>query len=80
VGPKGKKMSFGLLTALSVDDVPKIIRRIANGYRGKDQYRKYPQIWLVIADEFDGFAAQLEVTIAEAKLREPKPKRERIRL
>lgn len=68
---------FGLLTALNVDDVPKILLRVAKGYRSV-QTKQYPQTWQVIADSIETFAGILAEDIAEAKAKEPKPKKERV--
>ena len=70
-------MSFGLLTAINVDDVPSILRRCAAGWRS-GVYSKYPQTWQSVADEVDKFAAELAVRIQELKRVEPKPKRRRV--
>ena len=72
-------MSFSLLTAINLEDVPRIIRRVAQGYRGV-QTTRFPQTWQKVAGRFDEFAAELELLIEEAKAAEPKPKRERVRL
>ena len=65
-------MSFGLMTAVNVDDIPKILRRVAENYRGTVT-SEHLQIWYRVADEFDNFAVQLESIIEKAK-------KERVRL
>ncbi len=60
-------MAFGLLTALNVDDIPKILHRVARGYRGTET-RNYQHAWQVAADELDKFADELVGKIEEAKL------------
>lgn len=72
-------MSFGLLTAINLGDIPKIIRRVARGYRGT-QTTRYPQAWQVVADRFDEFAVELEALIDTAIANEPKPRRKRVSL
>lgn len=72
-------MSFGLLTAVNVDDIPKILRRVAQAYRNT-QTRRFRLAWRVAADEIDRFADELVAKIDEAKIIEPVPKRERVRL
>lgn len=69
-------MSFGLLTAINVDDLPKILRRCARGWRA-GVYSRYPQTWKLAADEVDRFANELQVKIEELKKTEPKPPRRR---
>lgn len=69
-------MAFGLLTAVNVEDVPKVLQRCAHGWRG-GVYRRYPQTWLAVADEVDRFAAELQKKIVELKQNEPKPTRQR---
>jgi hypothetical protein len=59
-------MSFGLLTAINIDDVPKILRRVAQGYRDVET-RRYMNAWLVAADEIEQFADRLQQKIEEAK-------------
>ena len=59
-------MSFGLLTAINIDDVPRILRRVAQGYRDTET-RKYMNAWLVVADELDKFAEELVPKIEKAK-------------
>lgn len=69
-------MSFGILTALSVDDVPAIMRNVARNYRrNKDRNTVDQKIWFLIADEMDGFATRLETVIKEGR---DKPKRTRL--
>lgn len=70
-------MSFGLLTAVNVEDIPKILSRCAHGWRG-GVYTRYPQTWKMAADEVDKFARELVVKIAEAKKVEPRVKRARV--
>ncbi len=65
-------MSFGLYTAISVDDIPRILRRAAVNYRNTET-RQHMNAWLVAADEIERFADELAVTIDKAK-------RERVRL
>jgi hypothetical protein len=72
-------LSFSLLTAINVEDVPRILKRCASGYRTYNT-DLFAQTWKLIADEMDEFAGALSIKIAEAKLREPPPKRKRIRL
>ncbi len=72
-------MSFGLLTAVNVEDVPKILHNCARGYR-KIETARYPETWKLIAEELDKIAAELVSKIEEWKLIEPPPKRVRIRL
>lgn len=72
-------MSFGLLTAINVDDIPSILRRCARGWRG-GIYARYPQTWQMAAGEVERFADELAIKIAEAKRVEPKPKRQRVTL
>lgn len=71
-------MSFGLLTAVSVDDIPHILRTCAKHYRGT-QTAKFKYAWEVAADEVERFADELTEKIIEAKKTE-RSKRVRIRL
>jgi hypothetical protein len=59
-------MSFGLLTALNVEDVPNILRRVAHGYRGTETDHD-KDVWLYVANELDRFADELEPRIKRAK-------------
>ena len=69
-------MGFGLLTALSVDDVPTMLRNIARNYRNnKDRNPVDQKLWFVVADEVSEFATRLEVVIKEGR---EKPKRTRL--
>jgi hypothetical protein len=70
-------MGFGLLTALSVDDVPRMLIRVAHGYRGNVD-RKHQHVWLRIADELDHFAVVLEAIIEQEKTHPPKAGRVRL--
>jgi hypothetical protein len=70
-------MGFGLLTALSVDDVTRMLIRVAHGYRGNVD-RKYQHVWLRIADELDHFAVVLEAIIEQEKAHPPKAGRVRL--
>lgn len=72
-------MAFGLLTAINIEDVPKILYRVAQGYRGTET-KRFPVAWVKVADEIERFAKELEPFIEEAKANEPKPKRERVKL
>lgn len=67
-------MSFGLLTAINVDDVPKILRRCASGWRHAVT-KRYPHAWQMVADEVDRFADELADKIAAAKKAEPRRRR-----
>ena len=66
---------FGLLTASTVDDVPKILQRVAQGYRGNESSDKHNYIWPIIADEFHNYAWTLKGIIDEAKKHPPPRKR-----
>jgi hypothetical protein len=59
-------MSFGLLTAVNIEDVPKILRRVSTGYRGTETTHNL-HIWHMISDELDKFAMELEAKIETAK-------------
>lgn len=72
-------MSFGLVTCLNVEDVPKMLQNASRNYRGS-QNRDHPEIWILIADRVDAFALQLRDEIAEAKKAAPKPPRRRVEL
>ncbi len=69
-------MSFGLLTAINVEDVSKILYNCARGYRNNNS--RYPITWNLIADEMVKFAQELNIKIEEWKIAEPPPKRKRI--
>jgi len=66
--------AFGLLTAINVEDVPKILHRVAQGYRGNEGDR-LEFIWPLIASEMDIFARELAGKIEEWKKNPPKRKR-----
>ena len=68
---------FGLLTAINVDDIPKVLMRCVVGWRG-GVYREYPLTWQMAADEVERFAGELAAKIALSKQEEPKPKRQRV--
>lgn len=70
-------MSFGLLTAVNLEDVPKVLQRCAHGWRG-GVYRRYPQAWLAVADKVEQFALELNDEIKELKQKEPKRSRARV--
>jgi hypothetical protein len=72
-------MGFGLLTALSVDDVPHMLKRVAHGYRGNVD-RKHQHVWLRIADELDHCATVLKDIIEQEKANPPKVGRVRLEL
>lgn len=72
-------MSFGLLTAIGVDDIPKILQRCAHGWRG-GVYSQYPGVWLQVANEVDRFATELAGKIRQWKNEEPKKRRPRVSL
>ncbi len=63
---------FGLQTAISVDDIPRILRRVARNYRNVET-RQFTNAWLVAADRIEKFADELAVDIERAK-------KERVRL
>jgi hypothetical protein len=65
-------MSFGLLTALNPTDIPSILRRCAQGYRGNES--QYPDAWKLAADEFDRFARELAPKIKSAMDNQRKPR------
>jgi hypothetical protein len=69
-------MSFGLLTAVEVDDIPRIMRRVAAGYR-LAQTERHKRAWEVSADLLERYADELEPLIKEIKRSEP---RYRVRL
>ena len=69
-------MSFSLLTALDISDIPVILRRCAQNYRGT-QTKLYPITWKLVADEIEIFADNLKLKIDEWKAAEPKPKHRR---
>jgi hypothetical protein len=64
-------MSFGLLTAIEVTDIPQILRRCAHAYRNT-QTKRFKGVWLVAAQEIERFAGELDVKIAEEKANEQK--------
>jgi hypothetical protein len=68
-------MSFGLVTCLNVDDVPKMLQRCSVNYQGNGEGdgENY-HIWPMIAEEFQRFAKDLQAKIDTAK-RGPKPRR-----
>lgn len=70
-------MSFSLMTAINVDDIPGILQRCAACWR-RGIYAKYPKVWELAADEVEKFAAELAVKIADAKKAELVPKRNRV--
>jgi hypothetical protein len=69
-------MSFGLLTAVEVDDIPRIMRRVAAGYR-RTQTERHKRAWDVAADLLERYADEVEPLIREIKRSEP---RRRVRL
>jgi hypothetical protein len=69
-------MSFGLLTAVEPADIPRIMRRVAEQYRGV-QTKRYKRAWDVAADMLDRCANELEPVVNEIVRSEPRP---RIRL
>lgn len=69
--------AFGLLTAQTVDEIPKVLRRVALGYRGTQAPDE--EVWKLIADDIDAFAIELNAKIKQWK-EQHKPKRRRVRL
>ncbi len=74
-------MSFGLFTALEIEDVPRLLNRLSNNYR-HTQTRRYPHLWGHAADLIEEAAQQLDIIVEQAK-KEPgyrsKP-RQRVKL
>jgi hypothetical protein len=68
-------MSFGLLTAITIEDVPKIMRNIAETYRTSKR-SSHQDEWKRIADLLDEYASDVSVIIKKAQSR-TKAKRER---
>lgn len=74
-------MSFGLLTAIQVEDVPVLLQNIAQNYRGVET-RRYQHLWYYAADLLDEAAKLMHERIEQAKAQgEIAPnRRERVRL
>ncbi len=77
-------MSFGLVTCLNVEDVPKMLLNAARNYRGNSTRLEYDGVvWKMIADRVDDFAhllqAEIAAEVAAEKLRKPRRQRERLR-
>ena len=72
-------MSFGLLTAINIEDVPKIMRRVSEEYRNTET-RRFAHLWVYAADAMNETASIIEERIALAKATEPefRIKRERL--
>lgn len=71
-------MSFGLLTALRVEDCPSIMRGIAANWR-RVYVHSDDFIWRAVADLLDKFADEAQTTIVELNKTIPKARR-RVRL
>lgn len=69
---------FGLLTANTVDDVPKIMHWVAVNYR-TSQYQQHKAIWLALADMLDRCAHEAHQMVTDMKAAEPKSAK-RVRL
>lgn len=72
-------MSFGLLTALRLEDIPRILKTCSMHYRDTET-RYYPEAWRKIADKVEAFALELEVAIPQMKREEPPRKKPRVRI
>ncbi len=70
-------MSFGLLTPLRPEDIPRVMRRVAQHYRGT-QTERYMSAWLTAADLLDKYADELMAKIVEIKKTEPRRRRVRL--
>jgi hypothetical protein len=63
-------MSFGLITAVNIEDVPALLRNVARNYRGT-QTRRFPHLWEYAAKVVEEAAALMDERIALAKATEP---------
>jgi len=76
-------MSFGLTTAINVEDVPLILRSAARNYKAnakndknfileqRNLRRHYPELWEFAAQILEQCAEMLDSQIADVKSREP---------
>jgi hypothetical protein len=80
-------MSFGLVTALNIEDVPMIMRITARNYRKNAEngvgvileytelYGHHPDLWKFAAEVLEQSADMLDASIKDAKARAPKARR-----